>query len=123
MKCTQPHLYVVRGGGSKGLHKLWGINFPLWIIATSACGTTPPSIPERITDLNRLIVRYPNPSGFQGSITEVVITDKTRKSWCWIKVWINYSKIFTYYSILRFSPPRPYYSTEGTHFSQRFSHC
>ena len=53
----------------------------------SAGGTTPLFIPERITDLNRMIAIC-RIYGFKGSITEVVISNKTRKSWCWIKVWI-----------------------------------
>ena len=38
VRFTQPHLYVVRGGGGNGLHTPWGINFPIWIIATCAGG-------------------------------------------------------------------------------------
>ena len=38
--------------------------------------------------MNRVNVRYSIPYGFKGSITEVVISNKTRDNWCWIKVWI-----------------------------------
>ena len=93
IRCTQPQLYVVRGGGRKGLHKPWGINFSLWIIATCAGGATPLTIPERITDSKRVSNR---PSSFKGSITEVVISNKTRKSWCWINVWIYARTLITY---------------------------
>ena len=70
IKLTQPHLYVVRGGGGKGLDKPWRIDFPLWIIATRVGGATPLSIPERITDVDRGKVRNSRiPANFKFGIT------------------------------------------------------
>jgi hypothetical protein len=97
---TQPHLYVVRGGGGKVLSKPRGINRPIRIIATGIGGATPLSIPEGF-----ISVQY----SFQWveavtdrSITVVVISNETWNSrrWAYIGVdtrafrwWVAYSFI------------------------------
>ena len=89
VRATQPHLYVVRGGGREVLHKPWGIDFPLWIITASAGGATPLSIPERIADLKGAIVWLGGPIGTEGCITEVVTSYESWNVWGCSEVSVN----------------------------------